>query len=292
MTVISQKCVQACSYIISVAGRMGEGIGTTFLTLLLLVVVMTAHSACAAPLNDGFPVASVRLSPNQSDVPGVGGIPPIPSGPIATLSLRHATLHGLVMRAYGVDYLSLEGPSWIDSIYYDVTAKVPAGARGQQVAEMLQKLLAERFGLSVRWETKIVNGWGLVVGAAPLKLKKTVLAGDVADLEPYGAPNRHAMLMRKDGMRTITMKGFSMQGLASSLSVEIGEPVQDSSGLKGAFDVTLEGETTGDPADFMAGMSAASVKKSLRAYGLDLVRQKVQVKTLRVVSANRSPKEN
>ena len=87
------------------------------------------------------------------------------------------------------------------------------------------------------------------------------------------------------------MKGISMQGLANSVWVEVGEPVQDLTGLKGAFDIALEGETD-NPADFLAGMSAASVKQSLRSYGLDLVRQKVQVKTLRVDSANRIPKPN
>jgi len=156
---------------------------------------------------------------------------------------------------------------------------------------MLQKLLAERFGLSVRWETNIVSGWALVAGSAPLKLKKTALAGDAADLESDGAPNRYPMLTRKDSMRTILLKGFSMQGLANAVWGELGEPVQDLTGLKGAFDITLEGETD-NPADVMAGMSAASVKKSLRSYGLDFVRQKVQVKTLRVDSANKTPKPN
>jgi uncharacterized protein (TIGR03435 family) len=156
---------------------------------------------------------------------------------------------------------------------------------------MLQKLLAERFGLRVRWETNIVNGWALVTGSAPLKLKKTDLAVDPADLEPDGARNRYPMLIRKDRMRTLRMRGFSMQGLANGVWGEIGEPVQDLTGLKGTFDITLEGDTD-NPADVLAGMSAVSVKKSLRSYGLDFVRQKIQVKTLRVDSANKTPKPN
>ena len=64
--------------------------------LLLLIVVMTAH-AWSAPLEDGFEVASVKLSANQNAKPGLGGIPPIPSGPIATLSLSHATFRGLLI---------------------------------------------------------------------------------------------------------------------------------------------------------------------------------------------------
>jgi len=254
--------------------------------------MMTARFAWPASLDGGgFEAASVKLSANQDAVRGVGGLAPIPSGPIATLSLPHGTFRGLLMSAYGLRYLSIEGPSWIDSTYYDVAAKVPSGAHRQQVAEMLQRLLIERFGMSVRWQTRIENGWALVAGSAPLKLKKTDLAGDAADWGPNGAPNSYSRLVTKERTRTITLKGFSMQGLASSVWGEVREPVQDLTGLKGAFDITLEGETD-NPADFMAGMSAASVKESLRRYGLDLVRQKVQVKTLRVDSANRIPKPN
>ncbi len=162
MTVMNQKIVQACNRVCPVPGSGRGGISAAFPCLLLLVVMMTARFAWSASPGGGFEVASVKLSANQSAVPGVGGSPPIPPGPIATLSLPHATFRGLLMRAYGVRYLSIEGPSWIDSSYYDVTAKVPSGARGQQVAEMLQKLLVERFGMSVLWQTRIVSGWALV----------------------------------------------------------------------------------------------------------------------------------
>lgn len=257
----------------------------------LLVVMMTAPFAWSASVDGGFEVASVKLSANQSAVPGVGGLAPIPAGPIATLSLSHVTLKGLVMSAYGVRSLSIEGPSWMDSTYYDVSAKVPAGANRQQVAEMLQTLLIERLGMTVRWQMRTVSGWGLVTGSTPLKLKKTALPGDAADWGPEGAPNSHARLARKDVMRTLTLEGYSMQALANAVRGEVHEPVQDLTGVKGAFDFTLEGETD-NPADIMAGMSAASVKKSLRSYGLDLIRQKVEVKTLRVDSANKIPKPN
>lgn len=270
---------------------MAEQIAKTFLVLLLSGLMAAFHVAWSASFNDGFEVASIKLSANQNAVPGVAGMPPIPSGPISTLSLSHATLHGLLMRAYGVRYSSVTGPSRMDSTYYDVVAKVPPGAGRQQVQDMLQKLLVERFAMRVGWETTLVSGWALVTGPAPLKLKKTDLPVDPADLEPDGAPNRYLSLSRHDRMRTITMKGSSMQGLVNAVWSEVGEPVEDLTGLKGAFDITLEGETD-SPEDIMVGMSAASVKECQRGYGLDLVRQKVQIKTLRVDSANRTPKPN
>lgn len=290
MTVINQPNAQTCNRACAFRGTLG-GMATQSPSFLLLIIAMTAHLARSAPLTDTFEVASVKLSAKQDAILGRGGAPPIPYGTIITLSLQHATLQGLLMRAYDVRPGSIVGPSWIDSTYYDVTAKASSGVRGQQAAELLQKLLAERFDLRVQWETKSVGGWALVAGSVPLKLKKTTLAGDVGDFEPDGARNRLPMLKRADGMRTLILKGFSMQGLANAIRGEVGDPVQDLTGLKGAFDITLEGETEND-ADIRAGMSAAAVKKSLRSYGLDLVRQTVQMRTLRVMSANRTPKPN
>jgi uncharacterized protein (TIGR03435 family) len=253
--------------------------------------MLAACSAWPASPSEAFEVASIKLAGNQNSVPGVAGAPPIPSGLIATLSLTHATLHGLLMRAFGVRYSSVAGPSWMDSTYYDVTAKVPPGTQGQQLGEMLQNLLVERFAIRHHWETMAVSGWGIVTGREHLQMKRTSLAGSADVLEPDGMPNRRVTLTRNDRTRTLNIKGFSMQGLASAAWGELGEPVEDLTGLKGAFDFILEGETD-NPADVMAGMSAASLKKSLRSYGLDLVRQKVQVKTLRVDAANRTPKPN
>lgn len=258
----------------------------------LLVLLMAVDSALSASPGDSFEVASVKLSADQNPWPGISGLaPPIPSGPLATLYWPHVTLQGMLVRVYPVRYSSLVGPSWIDNTYYDVTAKVPAGVRGQRVAEMVRTLLLERFDMRVRSETKLVKGWALVVGRSPLKLKRTSLPGDPTDVDPDGVPSRSVSVRRKHTVKMVTMKGTSMQGLANAVRVEFGEPVQDSTGLKGAFDVTLEGEMN-DPADPMSSMSPASVMRSLRNCGLDLVREKVQLKLLRVVAATRIPKPN
>lgn len=223
-------------------------------------------------------------------MPGEGILgPPLPSGPIATLSLRHATLKGLLTRAYSLRVWQIAGPSWLESTYYDVTAKVPTGARPQQVAEMLRNLLADRFDLRIRWETKSVDGWALVAGPSPLKLKRTALPGEPTEVDPDGVPGRTASLtFRGAGGATVVSKGVSMHGLAQSLWADLSQPVQDFTGLKGAYDITLED----DRESILAPVSVASMKKALRAYGLDLVRRKVQAKTLRVESAVKTPKPN
>ena len=173
-------------------------------------------------------------------------------------------------------------------MYYDVTAKVPKGAGRLQMAEMLQKLLSDRFQMKVRLETKESNGWGLVVGRPPLKLKRTSLPGEPTVDHPDGVPGRWFSMEFGSGTRNDVYHGESMHGLALTLWAQTGEPVQDVTGLKGAYDFTLELEEV----ERMASPSPASVRRALRECGLDLVRQRVQTKRLIVESATKTPTPN
>lgn len=56
--------------------------------------------------------------------------------------LRH-----VVAAAYRVRRDKVSGPPWMEDGNFDIEAKLPEGAKGDQAHEMLQTLLAERFGL-------------------------------------------------------------------------------------------------------------------------------------------------
>jgi uncharacterized protein (TIGR03435 family) len=73
------------------------------------------------------------------------------------------TLTDLIARAYGVRTFQVSGPGWIGSERYDIIAKLPDGATTDQIPEMLQSLLAERFKLSLRRESKEYPVYALVV---------------------------------------------------------------------------------------------------------------------------------
>ena len=62
----------------------------------------------------------------------------------------NTTLRDLITMAYGIHARQvLDGPAWIESERFDITAKPEhAGIPNlPQLATMVQKLLAERFGL-------------------------------------------------------------------------------------------------------------------------------------------------
>ncbi len=69
----------------------------------------------------------------------------------------HTTLKLLIMTAYGVtDRQVSGGPSWVNSEYYDVEAKAPHRSEREQILQMLQTLLADRFQRKLHKETKEV----------------------------------------------------------------------------------------------------------------------------------------
>jgi uncharacterized protein (TIGR03435 family) len=58
----------------------------------------------------------------------------------------NVVLRDLLTNAYGVKSYQIFGPDLLTSQRYDVNARVPVGATKVHVRQMLQNLLAERFG--------------------------------------------------------------------------------------------------------------------------------------------------
>jgi uncharacterized protein (TIGR03435 family) len=93
------------------------------------------------------------------------------------LAATNISLRGLIWRAYGVQDYQVEGPDWIDSERFDVSATVPeALPKGETFAAafdvMMQKMLADRFTLVIHREQKIHPVYGLVVAKSGIKFKE------------------------------------------------------------------------------------------------------------------------
>jgi hypothetical protein len=64
----------------------------------------------------------------------------------ARVDLGMMSLTTLILLAYKVEPFQITGPDFPPLTRFDIQAKMPAGATKAQVPEMLQALLAERFG--------------------------------------------------------------------------------------------------------------------------------------------------
>jgi uncharacterized protein (TIGR03435 family) len=74
------------------------------------------------------------------------------------------TLSRIIQHAYSISDWELEGPAWLKSPTYEVSAKIPSGAGRGAARLMLQQMLIDRFRLEFHKESRKVAGYALVVG--------------------------------------------------------------------------------------------------------------------------------
>jgi uncharacterized protein (TIGR03435 family) len=168
---------------------------------------------------------------------------------------KSETLIVLLIQAYGVRPYQISGTSaWANSDHYDVEAKMEASVADAlnkltpdqlKLArqKMLQALVADRFSLKVRRETKEGPVYFLVIGKNGPKLQDSKPADDDHQLlGPDGGGIHGFMTINRGtgGDTKRTASEVSMPYLATVLSQELRRPVLDKTGLTGTYDFTLE----------------------------------------------------
>ncbi|HEX3746078.1 MAG TPA: TIGR03435 family protein [Bryobacteraceae bacterium] len=198
-----------------------------------------------------FIAADVHITPPSSFMPMVRG----PFFGDDRYEIHDATLVDLIHAAYGVDPDRIYGgPSWVDFDRFDVVARVPKGSTPASHKLMLQALLAERFGLTTRNDTKPLPAYKLTV-AKPGKLQEanggeTGCNFKVENMGPPPPPPPSGSGEPRPAIRipilSYTCHGTTMAALAETLAGAPGangyfdnKPMVDQTGLEGAFDFTL-----------------------------------------------------
>jgi uncharacterized protein (TIGR03435 family) len=168
----------------------------------------------------------------------------------------------------------VQGPGWIGSQQYDVTAK-SEGERKlsyDELKPLLQDLLAQRFQLKVHTQMKEGSGYALVVAKGGAKLQETKGAAD----HSYILPN------------SLDVQNRSMAAFAGALSRPAGRPVVDETGLKGKYDIRVKYAEDQDK-----NLTLPSIFTALQEQlGLQLVPKKVPVEFIIVDHVERTPAEN
>ena len=110
----------------------------------VLTFVVAASAFAQSPPRLEFEVASIRPSsaPGQ-DRAATAGVH-IDGAQVRCVLL---SIKDYIGTAYKTRFAQIVAPDWIGSERFDIVATLPAGATPAQVPEMLQSLLAERFGL-------------------------------------------------------------------------------------------------------------------------------------------------
>jgi uncharacterized protein (TIGR03435 family) len=208
---------------------------------LLLAILLCLLPAQAQNVPQSFEVANIK--PSGPDARGtVIAMPPGGRLEIANMSLKE-----MMVNAYGIQPFQVSGgPAWLDTAHYDISAKATGESKRDDVLLMLQSLLADRFQLSFRRETRqlpiyllIVAGKNRKPGAKLVPSKEGVCK--VPDpVNPFAVdPMRlcGAFELGPDGLRLV---GAPLSSLMPRLSRLLGRTVIDQTGLRQNFDVNVE----------------------------------------------------
>jgi uncharacterized protein (TIGR03435 family) len=236
--------------------------------------------AVAASAQPAFEVASIKPGvPFTQEAFRAGQAPQVGEkidGARATF--RGMSLLSLVARAYAVKAFQITGPDSSRRDIYDIAAKLPEGASPEQVPQMLQALLADRFKLTLRRETKEFPVYALVVGP------------NGAKLTPRPADYDRAA---QSVLRPMTMESY-----AALASIGLDHPVVDLTGLPGEYMLAMQDLMRAGMRERMARLSHAESDEGgpttfgvVQALGLKLEPRKLTLPNL-IIEHAEEPTEN
>jgi bla regulator protein BlaR1 len=198
-------------------------------------------------------------------------------------------------------------PSWVTSDLYTIDAKAEGlASRPAMFGPMLQSLLADRFGLKLHYETKIVPTYELTAAKGGSKLRPTLVEAGKCDivlppgmnfkgrdgktlpgfgadgrfktgLPPAGQPCQFMVTLKHGPNNFLVGKALGLDELTNYLVNSTGRPVIDKTGFTGKFDVVLEfapDETAGEPSAASSSDMPGLVTAIEQQLGLKLVSSK------------------
>src|SRR5471032_3200984 len=287
---------------------------------ILAILACGAVFGHTAPARPEFEVASIKPSAR----PGAEQVHVGVQIDGAQVHFSYLSLMDYIQMAYRVKAHQVVGPDWLASERFEIAATLPAGAAREQVADMMQALLTDRFQLKMHRDSKEFPVYALVVGKGGLKMKESPDNADASD----GDGGKGAVNVTATGGRggvsvnlgkgsyysfannRFEAKKLTMAALADSLTRYLDRPVVDLTELKGNYDFVLEVS----PEDYRAmlirsaiaagvvlppealraleGVPDNSLFTAVQALGLKLEQRKAPLEVLMIDHMEKAPTAN
>jgi uncharacterized protein (TIGR03435 family) len=252
-------------------GPAGRRPACLFLSLVTLSLSTNAQSPA-------FEVASVKShKPAVAEGPGRTSLDSAPG----SLTIRNASLSDCIKWAYQIRDYQISGPSWLMADKYDITAKAAGPAPLNQLRQMLQTLLADRFQLRFHREARELPVYTLIAARSGPKLHKA-------------EPDSNTSMKGENG--GFVFRGTSMPQFAEDLATlsQVDRPVLDRTGIPGVFDFNLKfGESNDEMKRALIAGDGASIFTLIQEQlGLKLEARKGPVEMLVIDRVERDPTEN
>jgi uncharacterized protein (TIGR03435 family) len=223
-----------------------------------LVCLLRSNTLAQAPPVESVSFEAASVKPNTSGENNTS-VRRLPGGRFTATNVPVAFL---VQMAYQLQPFQMQGvPAWLRSDRFDVVAKLEGdpppltagSAEPDQMMLALRALLADRFKLSVHWETRDLPIYALVLARADGKLGPNVRPAAVDCTAAAAAsaaaakegrtfnpntPDRVSCGFRNSNGR-IMFGGYPMSFFATGIANEVARPVVDRTGLSGNWDFEL-----------------------------------------------------
>jgi uncharacterized protein (TIGR03435 family) len=290
---------------------ISRGATPRVIAAIMALVSPLAYVIATAQARPRFDIADVHVSAATSANQTMGG------GRMrdGIYQIQNATMMDLIRTAYGVDADKvLGGPSWLEQDRYNVFAKGPVSTSAETARLMLQALLADRFQLVVRRESRSLPGFALTVekGAVP-KLKRAGGSGSsgcnvtfqyteaelYARRQAFQQAGQDPFIQQSLSYvcRNMTMADFAggMRNMVAIPQYLGAGAAEDQTGLSGEWDFNLK--YTYKPPAYAAAQGIDGETISIfdameKQLGLKLVAAKIPTPVMVVESVNRKPTEN
>jgi uncharacterized protein (TIGR03435 family) len=284
----------------------------------LFVAAAIAAAALLAqpkPARLEFEVASIKPSPAQIPNQAAAGL----HVDGAQIRCAYLPLREYLAIGHRVRPGQIVGPDWMATERFDISAKLPEGAKPDQIPEMLQALLEDRFKMKTRRESKEFAVYGLVAAKGGLKIKPLPPdpAADASDsfaVKASGGPAGVSVTFGAGsfslGNNKLQVSKLTMADLAEMLTRFTDRQVVNMTEAEGRYDfaidlaqedymallirsamnngVTLPPEAT----RLVEGVSGESSFLALQKVGLKIESRKAPLDVLVVDSVARTPTEN
>lgn len=216
------------------------------------------------------------------------------------------SLKMLLARAYKVRPEQVSGPNWLGSERYTIEATLPAGTNADQLRLMLQRLLTERFQITLRREVKDTPVYRLKVAKGGPKLKP------LEELPQYENEEDRQQATRQRAMdnlakmratreanlrigvstpsRSFGLARATVDKFAEMVARNLDRPVMDMTELEGEYSFHLEWTPDAEVRDEGSGLSIfIAVQEQL---GLKLEAGNEPLELLVIEKAEKVPTSN
>lgn len=179
------------------------------------------------------------------------------------VEIGFSRVRDLIAYAYDVPAPQVSGPeAQLDGQRWEINATMPEGATKEQAPQMVQALLADRFGMKTHREKKEHQIYALIVAKGGLKMKEApaddpAAAGPAPGDAPAAAPaikqdgkggatinggpmGNIKVAMSPEGLMHLEMSKMPMAMMIQQLTPMLDHPVVDMTELKGNYQVAID----------------------------------------------------